>query len=77
MTLLELIKKEAHNAFWEASDSNRADRHDERFDESVRQQFEKYWQDNGADMRVAKELIPIVTEAVSETVQEVLGNVRQ
>lgn len=39
------VKEEAYEAYWEASDSNRADRWAENFDESVRQQFEKYWQE--------------------------------
>ncbi len=41
--LQHLVKEEAHNAYWDASDSNRADRMSDRFDESVREQFEKYW----------------------------------
>ena len=40
------IKEEAYNAYWDASDSNRADRWTDNFDESVRKQFEKYWAEN-------------------------------
>ena len=37
------IKEEAYEAYWDASDSNRADRWTDNFDESVRAQFETYW----------------------------------
>lgn len=38
-----VVKDEAHEAYWDASDSNRADRWNDNFDASVREQFEKYW----------------------------------
>jgi len=44
-----MIKQEAHEAYWDASDSNRADRWAESFDESVRLQFENYWHLNDKD----------------------------
>lgn len=52
-----LIKEAAHDGYWDASDSNRADRWSETFDESVREQFEKYWADNE---------LPTPTQALAE-----------
>lgn len=43
-SLKALVKEEAYEAYWSASDDNRADRWDDKFDDSVRRQFEKYWE---------------------------------
>lgn len=40
------IKEEAYEAYWQASDDNRADRWNDTFDKDVRASFEKYWQEN-------------------------------
>lgn len=37
------IKKEAYEAYWQASDENRADRWADDFDERVQKSFEDYW----------------------------------
>lgn len=43
------VKEEAYEAYWDASDSNRADRWADNFDESVRAQFETYWAQSHKD----------------------------
>lgn len=40
------VKEEAHDAYWQASDNNRCDRWSDTFDEDIREEFEKYWQEN-------------------------------
>lgn len=44
--IVSLTKELAHDAFWAASDINRADRDSDTFDSDVRQQFENKWSDN-------------------------------
>ncbi len=45
--LKALVKEDAHQAYWEASDENRSDRWADNFDDDVRKKFDDYWENNG------------------------------